>query len=686
MKTTMKKTAAYLLTLLLVIQMVPAFADTTYSGTYIQKDVTYRDAIEITPGLDIDILKVGMENQLTVSSDYRNIVWESDHPEIATVDEDGLVKAVGAGKVTITVISEGQYKDTISFKVVAETKDEEPATEPEAQPEEGNTEPDAQPEESGNGQGEEQVQDEKIIIFIKGNKTKAEYNGTVQKNTYTITTSNDALFDKSKLTMVNDHLAAESNCGVWQDTMTEADFSYDGNAEIVVSCGWMQIKPAQIEIKADDITVEEGETPAFTASVTSGLAEGDMLDLSNIKLETLESNGETLIVPDITAGDIIGNYKVKTVFPGKLTVRKMTESTLYNLADINNTWYRLGKTTIRTQKPLDEYISGLKVDGNTKVVNADEYQAAFYDFEDLEIEVGGKKYVYSCEKNAEAIVLGANYYTASIKNVEAARNKIGGMNGTNPRWLIPEDQRFDDPNLTSGFHMNYKITLTENKTAATAQTVYNMLSVDGNTNYYKLRSGIITAKPLEKQNNGTVKKGEYLLEGYDFSNVTVTIDGVEYKYNDGSLDEYENYFTVEFDEVQKVNYFNRDAKWFKKAEGWLDGAYEEYGSLPNNTVAYHANYNATTHKAEQRERSIELISDYNDTLGYIGLKITLTAQLTGFDGLELGKDYRLIWQYSPVKGGDNWVNIEGAEEMTFSFILDEKTTRYSWRVIAEDIK
>ena len=90
-------------------------------------------------------------------------------------------------------------------------------------------------------------------------------------------------------------------------------------------------------------------------------------------------------------------------------------------------------------------------------MNADEYQAAFYDFEDLEIEVGGKKYVYSCEKNAEVIVLGANYYTASIKNVEAARNKIGGMNGTNPRWLIPEDQRFDDPNLTSGFHMNYKI-------------------------------------------------------------------------------------------------------------------------------------------------------------------------------------------------------------------------------------
>ena len=679
MKTMMKKTAAYLLALLLVIQMVPAFASTA-SDAYSLNGVTYRDAIEIIPALDIDILKVGMENQLSVSSDYRNIVWESDHPEIATVSENGLVQAVGAGKVTITVTAEGQYKDTISFRIIADTKTEEPETIPDEQPDEQSAEPATQPEESGNDQGEAQSQDEKIVIFIKGSKTKTEYNGQLQKNTYTVSTSNEALFDESKLTMVNDHLAAESNCGVWQDTMTEADFAYDGNAEIVVSSGWLQIKPAQIEIKADDITVEEGEAPVFTASVTSGLADGDTLDLSGIEFETNEVNGETKICPVIPEGGIIGNYKIKSALPGTLTVRKMTEYPLYNLADINNTWYRLGKTTIRTQKPLDEYISGLKVDGNTKVVNADEYQAAFYDFEDLEIEVGGKKYVYSCEKNAEAIVLGANYYTASIKNVEAARNKIGGMNGTNPRWLIPEDQRFDDPNLTSGFHMNYKITLTENKTAATAQTVYNMLSVDGNTNYYKLRSGIITAKPLEKQNNGTVKKGEYILSGYDFTNVIVTIDDVEYKYNDGSLNEYENYFTVEFDEVQKVNYFNRDAKWFKKAEGWLDGAFEEYGSLPNETVAYHANYNATTHKAVERsERSVSIESSWPaGKVAYTGARITLTAKLVGFS-----KNVKLQWQYST--DAENWTDEPGANAIEFTYTLDNTTAQYYWRVVADDV-
>ncbi len=340
MKTTMKKTAAYLLALLLVLQMVPAFADTVYSGTYTQKNVTFRDALEIISALDVDILKVGMQNQLSVSDSYKDIQWESDHPEIATVSETGLVEAVGSGKVTITVTAEGKkYKDTISFKIIADTKAEEPKTEPEAKP-----------EESGNGQEEEQVQDETIIIFIKGNKTKVEYNGKVQKNTYTVTTSNDALFDESKLTMTADHLAGEKNCGVWKDEMTEADFSYDGDAEIVVSNGWIQIKPAQIEIKADDVTVSEGETPVFTASVVSGLAEGDALDLSGLSFDTLEQNGEILIVPAIAASDIIGNYKVSKVISGKLTVNGAIAPTLENAAE-NKTEQHERSVTISSNWP-----------------------------------------------------------------------------------------------------------------------------------------------------------------------------------------------------------------------------------------------------------------------------------------------------------------------------------------------
>ena len=682
MKTMMKKTAAYLLALLLVIQMVPAFADGTASEEY-SLDVAYRDAIEIVSQNKSDILKVGMSDQLSVSNDYNSITWESNHPEIATVDENGLVKAVGEGKVTITVTSEGKYTDTISFKVIADTKAEEPKTEPAGQT-----------EGAGNGQGGVQNQDEKIIIFIKGKKTKVEYNGQIQKNEYTVSTSNDALFEENKLRMVNDHLAEKKDCGIWQDEMSEADFVYDGNAEIVVSNGWINIRPVQIEIKADDVTIEEGETPVFTASVTKGLVEGDTLDLSGVTFSTNEFNGMTLIIPDVSAGDIIGNYKVSKADNGVLTVnaKQMNEYPLYNLAVINNTWYRLGKTSINTEKTLDEYLKGITKDGNVKVVNDNEYQAALYDFDDLEIVVNGKKYIYNCDKNAETILLGADYYTASLKNVEAVLNKIGGMNGNNPRWLIPADQQYGDPNKTSSFHMNYTITLHEAEIKAEDQDIYYMLSVDGSQDYYKLNKGTITAKPYDKvtiidQRVKQVKESDYVLKEYDFTNTVITIDGVDYKYNDGSLDEYENYFTATFDMVVKSERFNGNDAWFKKAESWLDDAYTQYGNLPNNTKAFHANYKATTHKAVARpERNIELISDYSKATGYIGLKITLTAQLTGFDGLELGKDYRLIWQYSPNKGSDNWINIEGEEGMTFSFILDEVTTKYSWRVIAEDIE
>ena len=661
MKTTMKKTAAYLLALLLVLQIVPAFADITYSGIYTQKNVTFRDALEITPALDVDILKVGMQNQLSVSSDYTDIVWESDDDGIATVSEEGLVEAVAAGKVTIKVTAEGgKYKDTISFKIIAETKAEEPKTEHEAKS-----------EGTGDGQEEEQDQEETIIIFIKGEKSKVEYNGQVQKNTYTVTTSNDALFDESRLTMTADHLASESNCGVWQDTMSEDDFSYDGKAEIVVSNGWIQIKPAQIEIKADDVTISEGETPVFTASVANGLAEGDTLDLSGIEFDTLEQNGETLITPEIAVNDIIGNYKVSRVISGKLTVIKSEELPLYHLAEINGTWYRLSKGTFRTTLgDVTKYFG--------KTIDKSLYPTERYDFTNLEIEINGKKYVYSCDANAEAILNGADYYTVTVKNFEAVKDKIGGMNGDNPRWLVPEDQRYDDNNKTSSYHLNYTIKLVENKIAVVDQRVYNMLSVDGSSDYYKLRTTNIRAKALDSITNNKLYQGEYILERYDFSGVTVTIDGIEYKYNDGSLDEYENYFTVTFDNVEKVTQFNRNDAWFRKAESWLDGAAEEYGTLPNKTTALHANYNATTHKAEVRKKSVTIHSDWPEgRIAYPGAKITLTATAVGFEG-----NVRFQWQRSA--GNDVWEDIPGANGITYTYILNNSTAQYVWRVVAED--
>lgn len=748
MKTTMKKTAAYLLALLLVIQMVPAFADNIYSGVFTQGNVVYRDAIEITPGTDIDILKVGMENQLTVSSDYKNVSWESDHPEIATVDENGLVEALSAGKVTITVTSEGKYRDTISFKVIADQKTDKPQTEQTAQT-----------EESGNAQGGEQDQNETIIIFIKGNKTKTDYNGQVQKNTYTVTTSNDALFEASKLKMKTDHLAEKKECGVWQDEMTEADFEYAGNAEIVVSNGWINIKPVQIEIKADDVTIEEGETPVFTASVGSGLIEGDTLDLSDIEFSTLESNGETRILPQVEEGSIIGNYKVKKVISGKLTVnaKQATGYDLYNMAEINGTWYRLRKTTIDADAPYTAYCTSTS--GN-KTVSSDHYTVQDYDFG--YIVVNGVTYAYGAP--SEDPEKPQSYYTADFVKIEVAYAKLGGAekDGT-PRWL-EEDGHYGDPNNAGGYHRNFKITL---HTMPEVQTLYNFLGVKkdakGNvdTNYFRLKPSKIYAKLASSYSNSTVLKAEeYTLipEGeYDFTGVVLTYNGKEYRYSPVDLEgEYESYFTVKFDRVFKKNTIHSNANWFNDTKGFLDGSEADFAGVTNNTSGFHRDYLATLHEGTATFYNIEmhngdgaetirkpenktvelpvLTKDGTEFIGWNtaedgsgtvynaenpltltgdivlyaqwaeqnpdeeGLSISITSSWPEGEAAYVGtkitltahpngfenKDYTLQWQRSTDR--QNWQDVAGETGMTMTFKLDEQTAQYFWRVVARNVK
>lgn len=650
MKTKMKKIAAWLLALLLVLQMVPAMAEEqkVVSGT--QGPITsYRDKLDIIA--ITSTITVGDTIQLSTTDNYENISWKSDNETIAEVTDRGLLTANAPGQVKITA-SEDIYSDSITIRVIG-----------------------------GSSEEEETGASEKLVIIINGSKEKITYDGQEHKLSYTVYCSTEG-FDENKLHLLSeDHLASGTECGVYTDGLTKDDFSYDGSEEVefVITNGWLQIKPATISIYVNNAEKFEGEDdPVFTAEVV-GLQGEDTVESLNLTYNVSEDGVITAVIPQ--DGIINGHYRVDTKksMAGKLTIKQMNNFPLYNLAVINNTWYRLGKTTIATEKTLDKYVAGLKP-ANVKVVNAAEYQADLYNFEDLEIEVSGKKYVYKCEKNSEAIILGANYYTASLKNVEAVKEEIGGMNGNTTRWLVPLEDRYDDVNATDSFHMNYTITLHKNKSTVEQQTVYNMLIVNGSSDYYKLRTTSITAQPMNSYKEGKIDAGEYILEKYDFSNVVLKIGDVEYKYNDGSLDQYENYFTVEFENVYKNKMFNRNVTWFNNPDSWLDGAYEEYGNLPNNTKAIHANYKATTHKGVAPERSVTITSDWNGGLGYIGLKITLTSHLTGFTA---GK-YTLQWQYST--DGENWTNQEGATGDTFTYELNEITTHYSWRVVAYDVK
>ena len=66
--------------------------------------------------------------------------------------------------------------------------------------------------------------------------------------------------------------------------------------------------------------------------------------------------------------------------------------------------------------------------------------------------------------------------------------------------------------------------------------------------------------------------------------------------------------------------------------------------------------------------------------GRVGDRITLTAELSGFEN----KEYTLRWQYSTDL--ENWTYVPNANDITYTYTLDETTTHYTWRAVAEDIR
>ena len=113
--------------------------------------------IDVT-GVDIteedQSIKVGNTLQLTVvvspeDATNKDITWESDNPDVATVTEDGLVTALSSGVANITVTTvDGSFTDTIKITVIKPTPVPSPTPTPtpkiytlylEAKPEEGGT-------------------------------------------------------------------------------------------------------------------------------------------------------------------------------------------------------------------------------------------------------------------------------------------------------------------------------------------------------------------------------------------------------------------------------------------------------------------------------------------------------------------------------------------------------------------
>ena len=117
--------------------------------------------------------------------------------------------------------------------------------------------------------------------------------------------------------------------------------------------------------------------------------------------------------------------------------------------------------------------------------------------------------------------------------------------------------------------------------------------------------------------------------------------------------------------------------------GWnteADGSGTAYTS--NSSILLNDNVDLYAQWTKEDVLSIRIDSDWPDgQKGYKGARITLTATLYGFED----KTYTLQWQYSE-DGGESWTDIEGANKITYTYTLDENTTRYKWRILAKDVK
>lgn len=361
---------------------------------------------------------------------------------------------------------------------------------------------------------------------------------------------------------------------------------------------------------------------------------------------------------------------------------------LYNIAKINGTYYRMAKTKIETAKTLGEYI-GNSGDGVDNPVSASEYTASAYDFGDITLD--GVVYKYYPEGSKPGLDETVNYYTATLMNVTAVRNKIGGMNGNNPRWLNGTEY-YTDPNKTNSFHRNYEIKLYTQVAEADVkqQPLLNMmkvLGVSGNETYFRLKMGTIVAKDIStnpyKFGNKIDSKEYSIGEAYDFTNVVISLDGIDYVYSDHELTgNYRSYFTVKFDRVTLQNRTNGDESWYRNPMGFLDGSQIQYQGLPNQYIAYHRDYIGTLHKGNMPEYGVTITSSLaGKTVVPEGTVCTLTGNPIGFEETP----YSIRWEKVDPATGETTV-IEGETSLTYTFQITEETSKYNYFIVLTPIK
>ena len=314
MKRTMKKIAASLLALLMMIQLVPALAATYSSGMIVGSAEGYKEALAIVASKGTYVL-VGQTLVLDVNEDYEPS-WESSNAGAATIDQNGVVTAVAEGTATMTATISSPTRMTASIEVtvidpgvvLAEGEDEKPEGEDEEKPE------------GEDGEQTEVSADKTLVIVINGENEHVTYDGEEHLlDRFVATANNEELFDETKIQVEGEFGVTATDCGIYEMVLDGVTFSYDDeevDAHFVVNNSFLKITPATATVTANDVYKNEGEDdPELTATVT-GLFGEDTIEYTLTRAE-----GEAVGDYEITATgeEQQGNYRVEYV-NGKLGI------------------------------------------------------------------------------------------------------------------------------------------------------------------------------------------------------------------------------------------------------------------------------------------------------------------------------------------------------------------------------
>ena len=330
MKSTMKKIAASLMALLMMIQLVPALAATYSSGMIVGSAEGYKEALEIVASKGTYVL-LGQTLVLDVNEDYEPN-WETSNAGAATIDANGVVTAVAEGTATMTATIDRPTRMTASIEVtvidpgVVIAEEEKPEGEDPENPE-GEDEEKPEGEDEENPEGEEQTKvsaDNTLVIVINGENEYVTYDGEEHLlDRFVATANNEELFDETKIKVEvpeeGELGVTGKDCGIYENALDALTFSYDDEeveAHFVVNNGFLKITPAAVTVTANNIAKEEGEAdPELTATV-EGLIGEDTIEYTLARAEG-EQIGDYEIT--VTGEEQQGNYRIEYI-PGKLSI------------------------------------------------------------------------------------------------------------------------------------------------------------------------------------------------------------------------------------------------------------------------------------------------------------------------------------------------------------------------------